>query len=292
MLACPVKPEVFTVSALLNDAAQRIVDALGLDTRTARLEARVLAGHVLNVTHSWLIAYDNDVLDTEAVVDFRALLARRLSGEPIAYLTGVREFYGYSFKVTPDVLIPRPETELLVECALAHISQGATHEVLELGCGSGCVAIALALKSPLIHITAVDNSPAALMIAQRNAQRLNAHIEFIHSDWYKELTGRRFDLIVSNPPYVAMHDPHLAQGDLRFEPAEALSSGVAGLDALRLIIVNASHHLRPSGSLILEHGYDQAEQVQALLKQAEMTSIQSSHDLAGVARVTSGILSR
>lgn len=287
-----MKPEVFTVAAVLDDAAKRIMDALDFDLRTARLEARVLAAHVLNVAPSWLIAHDTDILNTVVVVDFCALLQRRLRGEPIAYLTGVREFYGYAFEVTPDVLIPRPETELLVERALAHISKGSMHDVLELGCGSGCVAVTLALKCPRIHITAVDNSAAALTIAQRNAQRLNAHIEFIHSDWYTELGERRFDLIVSNPPYVAMRDPHLTQGDLRFEPAEALSSGSAGLDALRQIIANAQHHLSPAGSLILEHGYDQAGQVQTLLKQAEMTSIQIFHDLSGVARVTSGKLSR
>lgn len=268
------------------------MDALGLDTRTARLEARVLAAHVLNVGPSWLIAHDTDILDAEAAVAFRALLQRRLGGEPIAYLTGVREFYGYAFEVTPDVLIPRPETELLVERALACIPRDATLDILELGCGSGCVAISLALQRPLARITAVDISPEALKIAQRNARRLHTQIEFIYSDWYAALYGRRFDLIVSNPPYVDMNDPHLGQGDLRFEPIGALSSGVAGLNALRLIIASAPHHLHPYGSLILEHGYDQAEKVQTLLDQAEMISTQTWHDLTGVARITCGKLSR
>ena len=291
MLVCPVKSDAFTVGAVLGDAAKRIMGALDLDARTARLEVRVLAAHVLKVAPSWLIAHDTDVLHAAAVVNFRALFERRLTGEPIAYLTGVREFYGYEFEVTPDVLIPRPETELLVERALMQIPPDVALDVLELGCGSGCVAISLALQRPRARITAVDCSVAALTLARRNAERLNTQVELLSSDWYGALVGRRFDIIVSNPPYVAINDPHLARGDVRFEPMGAFIAGIAGLDGLRVIIENAHLYLRAQGKLLLEHGYDQAEQVRSLLKSAAMDPIETWHDLAGVARVSGGRLS-
>lgn len=286
-----MKPEAFTVADVLGDAAKRIMGALNLDARTARLEARVLAAHVLKVAPSWLIAHDTDPINAGALGVFCALLERRLAGEPIAYLTGVREFYGYAFEVTPDVLIPRPETELLVERALSQIPPDAAFNVLELGCGSGCVAISLALQRPRARITAVDCSVAALTLARRNAMRLNTQVEFLSSDWYVGLVGRQFDMIVSNPPYVAANDPHLGRGDVRFEPMGAFIAGIAGLDALRVIIKSAHLYLRARGSLILEHGYDQAKQVQALLELAGMTPIETWHDLSGVARISSARLS-
>ena len=206
------------------------------------------------------------ILQTAAdIAAFQSLLSQRLEGVPIAYLVGSREFYGRPFLVSNDVLIPRPDTELLVELALAHLPTDQAVDVLDLGTGSGCIAITLALERPLARVTAVDQSTAALAIAQHNADQLHASVEFLPSDWFAALTGRRFDLIVSNPPYIAAADPHLARGDVRFEPLSALASGQDGLDDLRHLIHAASTHLKPGGTLLLEHGYDQAEAVRNLL---------------------------
>lgn len=287
-----MKSEASTLAVLLNDAAQRLTASLNLDSRTARIEARVLAAHTLKVESAWLVAHATDVCSELCFADFNNLLARRLAGEPIAYLTGLREFYSQAFQVTPDVLIPRPETELLVERALVHIPPQVELDVLELGCGSGCVAISLALQRPHAHITAIDCSSAALAVARSNANRLNASVDFLSSDWYAELSGCQFDMIVANPPYVAHDDVHLECGDVRFEPMGALVSGRDGLDALRQIVKYAPLHLRRPGYLLLEHGYDQAEQVQRLMTLAGMSSIQTWPDLAGILRVTGGELSK
>ena len=289
--ACRVKSEPLVVAAVLTDATHSIASALGLDSRSARLEARVLAAHVLNVAPSWLIAHDTDALDAASLLGFRALLDRRLAGEPIAYLTGRREFYGYIFRVTPDVLIPRPETELLVERALAHIPPNTDFDILDLGCGSGCVALSLALQRPLARITALDHNAAALEVARDNAEHLNANVEFLSSDWYSALGDRQFDMIVSNPPYVANDDVHLSEGDVRFEPTSALVSGKDGLDALRHVIQGAHSYLRAPGYLLLEHGHDQAEQVARLFTIAGMASIQIWTDLAGIPRISACKLS-
>ena len=280
-----------TVAGLIDDATTRIAATLGLERRDARLDARVLAAHVLRVDAAWLIAHDTDPLPAQQALAFQSLLARRLSGLPIAYLTGSREFYGRLFQVSADVLIPRPDTELLVELALARIPPDQAIDVLDLGTGSGCIAITLARERPLARVTAVDHSPAALAIAQCNAESLNARVEFLASDWFSALSGRRFDLIVSNPPYIAAADPHLAQGDVRFEPISALAAGPDGLDDLRHLIAAARAHLQPGGALLLEHGYDQAEAVRAWLRQNGIQSPQSWHDLAGVQRVSGGNLS-
>jgi release factor glutamine methyltransferase len=253
-----------TVAALLDDASARIVAALGLEKREARLEARVLAAQVLAVDAAWLIAHDTDLLDPAQIKAFDTLLTRRLAGEPIAHLMGRREFYGRSFEVSPDVLIPRPDTELLVD---------------------------LALERPLARVTAVDRSAAALAIAQRNADILNAHVEFLVSDWFAALSGRSFDLIVSNPPYITAADPHLARGDVRFEPLTALVAGHDGLDDLRRLTGDAPAHLKPGGTLLLEHGYDQADAVQLLLRKSGFRRPRSWADLSGILRVSGGELS-
>jgi release factor glutamine methyltransferase len=283
--------EAATVVGLLNDASARIAAALGLDKREARLEARVLAAHAWQVDHAWLIAHDTDPLNDTHVAAFESLVSRRLEGVPIAYLVGAREFYGRPFQVSPAVLIPRPDTELLVERALVHIPADQAVEILDLGTGSGCIAITLALERPLARVTAADRSAAALAVAQRNADILNARVEFLASDWFAALAGRRFDLIVSNPPYVAAADPHLAHGDVRFEPLTALAAGHDGLDDLRRLTRAACAHLKPGGMLLLEHGYNQMDRVQTLLREGGIHHPQSWADLSGILRVSGGKLS-
>ena len=283
--------EAASVAGLLDDAHRRLSAALGLEKREARLEARVLAAFAWDVAPAWLIAHDTDPLTEAQTAQFAALLARRLSGEPVAHLTGTREFYGRSFQVSPDVLIPRPDTELLVELALRRVPPGRAVSVLDLGTGSGCIAITLALERPLAEITAVDRSAAALAIARHNADILNAHVEFLGSDWFVALSGRRFDLIVGNPPYIAAADPHLTRGDVRFEPLSALAAGPDGLEDLRRLVAAAGAHLQPGGALLLEHGYDQADAVQALLQSARFRHVQSWPDLSGIRRVSGGDLS-
>lgn len=280
-----------TIGSLIDDATLRLATALGLDRREARLDARVLASHVLKVEAAWLIAHDTDPLTGAQLSTFEALLGRRLTGEPIAYLTGMREFYGRPFQVSPDVLIPRPDTELLVELSLARIPADRIVEVLDLGTGSGCIAITLALERPLARVTAVDRSEAALSIARRNADILGAPVAFLTGDWFGGLHGRQFNLIVSNPPYIASADPHLARGDVRFEPLTALAAGHDGLDDLRQLITSARSHLKPGGTLLLEHGYDQADTVQTMLRRNGIPRPESWTDLSGIRRVSGGEVS-
>ncbi len=261
-------------------------------------EARLLLGHVLQKPSAWLLAHDDAALDAAALHAFNALVMRREAGEPIAYLLGHREFFGRDFVTAPGVLIPRPETELLVDIALKKLGVGDAAaktetarnapQILDLGTGTGCIAITLALECPQARVTAVDASAAALAIAKENAQQLNATVRFLQSDWYSSVAGETFDLIVSNPPYIAAADAHLTQGDLRFEPPAALASGVEGLDAIRHIIATAPAHLSPQGQLWLEHGYDQAEAVRDLLIAAGFVAIEQHRDLAGIVRVSGG----
>lgn len=283
--------DVRDVASLLEDATARIAAGLGLEKREARLDARVLAAFAWQVSPAWLLSHDTDPLTQTQITRFTTLLTRRLSGEPIAYLTGMREFYGRLFRVSPDVLIPRPDTELLVELALARMPPGETVDVLDLGTGSGCIAISLALERPLARVTAVDRSEAALAVARQNAHVLGADVEFLVSDWFDSLASRRFDLIVGNPPYIAAADPHLTQGDVRFEPLSALTAGKDGLSDLRLLTAGATAHLKPGGVLLLEHGYDQADAVQALLQVAGFRDVRSWTDLSGIRRVSGGKLS-
>lgn len=247
-------------------------------------EARRLLCHVLGLSPAVLEAHPERKVSPGDTAAFRALVARRAAGEPMAYLTGRREFYGLEFHVTPAVLIPREETELLVDIAL----EARARQILELGTGSGCLAVAVAKHLPQAQVTAVDASAAALAVARENAARHGVGIRFLQGNWFAPLGGERFDLILANPPYVAEDDPHLAQGDVRYEPLGALTAGSDGLDDIRRIVAGAPAHLSPGGRLWLEHGYDQAEAVAALLAAAGFTDIAQRRDLAGILRVSGG----
>jgi len=254
------------------------------------LDAQVLLAHALARDRAWLVAHATDPLDRGALDRFFALAKRRRDGVPVAYLTGRREFHGLDLQVDPAVLIPRPETETVVDAALMRLPADRPLRVLDLGTGSGAIALALAHALPQAELLAVDASAAALAVARANAARLAlANVRFAQGDWYVGLPeGARFDAIVSNPPYVAEHDPHLAQGDVRFEPVTALTAGLDGLAALRRIVAGACGHLAPGGWLIVEHGYDQADAVRALLEGAGFAALASLRDLAGIPRVGVG----
>lgn len=254
----------------------------------AMSEARRLLCHVLGCSHAWLAAHGEEALAATAAAQLADLVLRRNEGEPIAYLVGSREFYGRSFAVTREVLIPRPETELLVDLGIAKLGARVGPDILDLGAGSGCLAVTLALEIPAARVTATELSPAALLLARRNARELKAAVRAIESDWFSAVAEEAFDLIVANPPYIALDDPHLSQGDLRFEPPLALSSGSDGLAAIRLIVSEAKRHLRPGGWLLIEHGFDQAPAVAALLQAADFAGIEQHRDLAGILRVSGG----
>lgn len=262
-----------------------VAEALG-EARAAMplREARLLLCHVLGVALAALEAHPERKVSPQETADFRALAARRAAGEPIAYLMGRREFYGLDFRVTPDVLIPREETELLVDIAV----EKPVQRILDLGTGSGCLAIAVAKQLPQAEVTAVDVSAAALAVARGNAARHGVTVRFLQGDWFAPVGGESFDLILANPPYVAAADPHLAQGDVRFEPRGALAAGPDGLDEIRRIVATAPAHLAPGGRLYLEHGYDQARAVAALLDAAGFVAIEQRRDLAGILRVSGG----
>lgn len=255
------------------------------------LETRILLCHVTGLSRIELITRSEQVPTPEQTDALAQAIQRRMNGEPIAYIVGQREFYGLMLRVTPDVLIPRPETELLVELALERLPpQG---RVLDMGTGSGAIAVAIAHARPDTDVTALDSSAAALAVAAGNAalhlpQRATP-VHFIESDWYDALADRQFDLIVANPPYIVAHDVHLSQGDLRFEPVGALTDHGDGLSALQTIIEGAPAHLRPgNGWLLMEHGYDQAAAVRAYLELNGFTEVQSWRDLAGIERVSGG----
>ena len=251
------------------------------------LEARALLAQQLGCTREALVAHPERSVTDAAAAAFGALARRRRSGEPLAYLLGEREFYGRAFAVTPAVLIPRPETELLVSLALDRAKQIDHPAILDLGTGSGCVAITLALEAPQATVVATDIDTAALDIARANATRHRARVTFIESNWYSAIEGR-FDLIVANPPYVAGADPHLP--DLQREPQLALLAGKDGLDHVRTIVAASPAHLRSGGWLALEHGYDQASPIRDLFASAGFESVSTFKDVAGIARVTSGHL--
>ncbi|HZW14496.1 MAG TPA: peptide chain release factor N(5)-glutamine methyltransferase [Noviherbaspirillum sp.] len=250
------------------------------------LEARILVAHALQLSRVQLITQSDRTLNADEAALLTSLFRRRLAGEPIAYITGEREFYGLMLHTTPDVLIPRPETELLVELALERLPRGG--RVLDMGTGSGAIAIAIAHSRPDAVVTALDVSDTALAVARRNAARHSVKVNFLQSDWYGALRDEQFDIIVSNPPYIVEADPHLSQGDLRFEPINALTDHADGLSALRTIIQGASPHLSDSGWLLMEHGYDQAPSVRTLLSAHGFHGVQSWTDLAGIERVSGG----
>ena len=252
-------------------------------------EAKLLLAHAIKRDRAWLAAHPGDALTAEQAHDFAALARRRRDGEPVAYLTGRREFYGVDLEITAAVLIPRPETELLVDLALFRIAADRRVDVLDLGTGCGAVALAIADRRRNARVVATDLSTDALALAKRNAGRLSLdNVSFVAGDWFGSLAGRRFDLIAGNPPYVAAGDPHLLEGDLRHEPAHALVSGADGLDAIRAIVAAAPAHLAPDGWLLLEHGHDQPQALAALLGDAGFDDIGAARDLAGILRVSYG----
>lgn len=253
----------------------------------SRSEARLLLAAALGVPVEALIARPERAVDDTTASRFAVLCARRAKGEPIAYLLGGKEFYGRRFAVSAAVLVPRPETELLVDLALARLQARRAPSVLDLGTGSGCVAITLALECPAVTVLAVDRLAEALAVARSNAQGLGANIEFVLGDWYENVGGR-FDLIVANPPYVAAADPHLRE--LQHEPRHALVAGADGLADLRRIVAGAPVHLNSGGSLAVEHGHDQGAGVRELFARAGFVDIETHRDLAGIERVCTGRL--
>ncbi|HEX5803400.1 MAG TPA: peptide chain release factor N(5)-glutamine methyltransferase [Azospira sp.] len=258
--------------------------------RIPRLDARLLMQHLLGISHAQYLADPDRRLAGEEIEAFMTLVLRRERGEPVAYLVGEKDFYSRSFKVTPDVLIPRPDTELIVTLALKRLKTLTWPRVLDLGTGSGAIAVTIACEHPEAAVVAVDVSPAALAIARENAGRLGGKVGFIESDWFSALGDgthcERFDLIVANPPYVAARDPHLSQDGLPFEPDLALTDGADGLSCIRRIVAEAPRHLVAGGALLIEHGYDQAEAVRALLAAGPYADISTWQDLSGVDRVT------
>lgn len=277
---------MLTLKAALEEATAAI----------GRTDAQVIMAHLLGVNRAYLAANPMRVLTETEDARVDTIVARRSLGHPVAYLLGAREFYSREFAVSPDVLIPRPETETLVEAALDLVrNRGRTSlpgaevrplSLLDLGTGCGAIAITLARERSDLEVTATDSSAGALEVARANAASHAARVEFALGDWYTPVAGRRFDLIVSNPPYVAARDPHLSRGDLRFEPRQALTDESAdGLDSLRAIVAGAAAHLNPGGWLLVEHGYDQAAGVAALLAQAGFAKPLSIPDLAGIPRV-------
>ncbi len=282
--------------------------ALALDRNTARIEVQSLLQHVLNVSRVYLLAHPERCLAGQEQNSYDKLLRRRLQGEPLAYILGVREFFGLPFKVTPATLIPRPETELLVELSLRRIpsppdsipqmegsgrSIGRRNKfrVLDLGTGSGAIALSIAHARPDVEVVASEASEPALVVARENARQLNvANVVFESGNWFESLEMQMFDLIVSNPPYVATSDPHLLQGDLRFEPPAALASGVDGLEDIRHIISKTPLYLNPGGWLMVEHGYEQAAMARNLLREAGLVEVFSTRDMAGIERVSGGRL--
>jgi len=276
-------PNAGSVSNLLADAVRRIQG--GSDS--ARLDAELMLCHVLGCSRAWLFAHAHDPLEPGTVRRFQGLLARRVQGEPVAHILGRRGFWTLDLAVDASTLIPRPETELLVEAALERIGEDARLRVLDLGTGSGAIALAIASERPFTDVVAVEHSAAALALVRRNIEATGlGNVSLRQGSWYEPLAGERFSLIVSNPPYIAAGDPHLDQGDVRFEPRSALVSGADGLDDIRLIIAGAGAHLEPGGWLMLEHGHDQGEAVRGLMAAAGFGEVGSRQDLAGHERIS------
>lgn len=270
-----------TITTLLAWAAGRLTGA------TARLDAEILLAHTLQRPRSHLRARPEAGVPADVAARFRALIERRAAGSAVAHLTGTREFWSLPLAVTTDTLIPRPETELLVEQALLRIPADASWDILDLGTGSGAIALAIASERPACRVTATDVSIAALAVARRNAERLAlGNVAFLAGDWFAPVAGRRFHLLASNPPYIAEHDPHLRQGDVRFEPRGALAAGADGLDCIRTLAAEAPGHLFDNGWLLLEHGHDQGAAVRRLLAGHGYRDIATQRDLAGHERIT------
>jgi release factor glutamine methyltransferase len=314
-----------SIQTILTQDQSALERALGLDSSTCRIEVQCLLQKTLGVARAYLFTYPERVLSPSEMATYKVLFQRRLGGEPIAYILGEREFFGLKFKVTPDTLIPRPETELLVELALERMPYtvpsfplprfpplgkgawlpspnggelareptegGGAFRVLDLGTGTGAIALAIAHLRPNAHVWACDASASALAVARENARHLNLNnVHFVESDWFTAFQGQRFDFIISNPPYISVADKHLSEGDVRFEPISALASGKDGLDDIRRIIAQADAHLRNNSFLLIEHGYDQASKVRELFLCSGFTSVFSTKDLAGIERCSGGQL--
>jgi len=271
----------------MSDVRRMLVEAT--ERLGERLDAELLLLQVVQQSRSWLFTHADDELSMDVQTAFSRLVERRVAGEPVAYIVGTRGFWTMDLEGTPATLIPRPETELLVELALQRLPVGAAVRVADLGTGSGAVALAIASERPQAQVVASDASVSALEVARRNAQRHGlGNVTFLHGDWLAPLAGRRFELIVSNPPYIEADDPHLLQGDLRFEPANALASGGDGLDDLRRIIADATACLESGGWLLFEHGWNQGDAVRDLLEVAGYRDVFTTKDLEQRDRVSGG----
>jgi release factor glutamine methyltransferase len=281
---------VLSVGAALRAATATLAAAPGAEPEGARAEAEILLAHVLGRGRTWLFTRADDAIDADAAATFEALVARRRAGEPVAYLVGQRGFWRFDLEVTPDTLIPRADTERLVELALERLPSSQPLRLLDLGTGTGAIALALAFERPRASVIAVDLSPGAAAVARRNADRLGLaeRVAVREGAWFAPVPGEVFDLIASNPPYIEAEDPHLGLGDLRFEPPAALASGLDGLDDLRAIVRDAPAHLRPGGCLLVEHGWRQGGAVRALFHAAGFVDVETALDLEGRDRVTLG----
>lgn len=258
-------------------------------------DCEILLSHTLNKNSAWLIAHSDSTLTSEQTLAFQTYLRRRSAGEPVAYIVGQRAFWEHQFEVNANVLIPRSESEMLVELAIQIAGSQTptlqTQTIADLGTGSGAIAISLAHELPKSKVIAVDVLPEALAVARRNAKKIGvANVRFIESNWFSKLGGQDFNIIVANPPYVALGDPHLVQGDLRFEPSGALCAGPNGIDDIQKIINQATEHLQPNGNLMIEHGFEQGSEVRKLLSNAGFNNIVTHRDIAGLERVSCGSL--
>jgi release factor glutamine methyltransferase len=279
-----------TIAAALTQAIEKLTD---ISDSIPRLEAEVLLSSLLDRPRTYLTAWPETHLSQEQSLSFQAMVERRTRGEPMAYITGSREFWSLNLEVTPDTLIPRPETETLVEMALDLIPQGQAMLIADLGTGSGAIAAAIACERPMCNIVATDFSSDAIQVAQRNFSRLGFNnVTITIGEWCSALSSdAKFDLIISNPPYIAEGDGHLAHNGLPWEPQNALRSGDDGLDDINIIIKQAPNYLAPNGWLLLEHGFDQGDQVRFLLKRAGFSAIKTTQDLSGHDRVSIGQIS-
>ena len=283
MMRATTEETTVSIGSLLAD----MIFDLQSESRTPRIDAEALIMHVTGLERNDFLAKPHTSLTANQRHSLENLLARRKSGEPVAYLTGVREFWSMNLNVSPATLIPRPETELLVEQALRRIPLNAAWNIADLGTGCGAIALALSKERPRCRLVATDLSPSALEVARSNARKFGvSSVEFLEGDWFAPLASRKFDLIVSNPPYVAADDPHLSQGDLRFEPVSALVNGPDGLASIRHIAESASSHLNAGGWLIVEHGWDQAKAVNGILTGHGSYNIACRQDLSGIDRIT------
>jgi len=273
------------IQDFLATATERLQGA----SDSARLDAELLLCHVLGVNRTYLYTWPERKLDEAQLRALEPLLGRREGGEPVAHILGKREFWSLELVVSADTLIPRPETELLVEAALERIPFDAEWRIADLGTGSGAIALAIASERPACHITAVERTPGALEVAQQNADRLGiTNVTFHLGSWFEPLVDQRFELIVSNPPYIPRQDPHLGEGDVRFEPVSALVAGEDGLDDIRFLVANAPQYLKAPGWLMLEHGYDQGEAVVSLLRESGYGEVDDLVDMPGHGRVAVG----